>query len=128
MTADDLYGTALALLGESRERAKGYDDKLLPLVNLSLLQLYPAEQALRRARALPLLSAPVQVQAREQPIDGQPDLLAACLPYGLAAALVLDDDAARANYFGSMADSALQAYTPADFVPIADWTGGMGDG
>ena len=108
MTADDIYGAALALMAESREKAKGYADKVVPLVNLLLVTAYPAEQALRRARGHPALSGFTQIGTEGEEIGYQPDLLAECFPYGLAGMLILDDDTGKANYFNSMFDAALQ--------------------
>ncbi len=122
MTADDIYGAALALMAESREKAKGYADKVVPLVNLLLVTAYPAEQALRRARGHPALSGFTQIGTEGEEIGYQPDLLAECFPYGLAGMLILDDDTGKANYFNSMFDAALQKYSPTDFEPIADVT------
>ena len=107
MTADDIYGAALALMAESRDKAKGYQDKVVPLTNLLLATAYPAEQALRREEL------PYQV-----------DLLTECFPYGLAGMLILDDDTGKANFFNAMFDTALAKYSPADFEEVVDWYGG----
>ncbi|WP_059005251.1 hypothetical protein [Bittarella massiliensis (ex Durand et al. 2017)] len=126
MTADDLYGAALALMAESRDRAKGYRDKLVPLVNLLLAGAYPAEQALRRARGHPPLAALPRITTEGEELPYREELLAGALPYGLAGMLVMDDDPGKANYFNAVYDAALAALSPADFVPVADCYGGDG--
>ena len=124
MTADDLYGAALALMAESRDRAKGYRDKLVPLVNLLLAGADPAEQALRRARGHPPLAALPRITTDGEELPYQVDLLTECFPYGLAGMLILDDDTGKANFFNAMFDTALAKYSPADFEEIVDWYGG----
>ena len=126
MTADDLYGAALALMAESRDRAKGYRDKLVPLVNLLLAGAYPAEQALRRARGHPPLAALPRIATEGEELPYREELLAGARPYGLAGMLVMDDDPGKANYFNAVYDAALAALSPADFVPVADCYGGDG--
>ena len=124
MTADDLYGAALALMAESRDRAKGYRDKLVPLVNLLLAGAYPAEQALRRARGHPPLAALPRIATEGEELPYREELLAGALPYGLAGMRVMDDDPGKANFFNAMFDTALAKYSPADFEEIVDWYGG----
>ena len=123
MSADDLYGLALALLGETRDKAKGYADKLVPLTNLLLAAAAPAEGALRRARGLPPLDGVPAVATAGEALPCQPDLQAGCLPYGLAGMLILDDDPGRANYLNALFDGALARLCPADWVPVADCYG-----
>ena len=126
MTADDIYGAALALMAESRDKAKGYQDKVVPLTNLLLATAYPAEQALRRARGHPPLAALPRIATEGEELPYREELLAGALPYGLAGMLVMDDDPGKANYFNAVYDAALAALSPADFVPVADCYGGDG--
>ena len=126
MTADDLYGAALALMAESRDRAKGYRDKLVHLVNLLLAGAYPAEQTLRRATGHPPLADLPRITTEGEELPYREELRAGALPYGLAGMLVMDDDPGKANYFNAVHDAALAALSPADFVPVADCYGGDG--
>ena len=120
MTADDIYGAALALMAESRDKAKGYQDKVIPLTNLLLATAYPAEQALRRARGHPPLAALPKVETEGEELPYQVDLLTECFPYGLAGMLILDDDTGKANFFNAMFDTALAKYSPADFEEVVE--------
>lgn len=95
----DVYNTALALMAENPQDATDYEEQVVPLVNLMLWELHDINNILREWAGLKPLGSPQTVKTMDDILYLEAELTIGTLPYGLAAKLILDDDANKAAYF-----------------------------
>lgn len=120
IAASEIFAWALALLGETPQKSRGYEQLAVPVLNQLLMRCFQTENALRRARGQVSLKRPAAVQSLEEPVDYDIRLCREILPQGLAAYLILEDDPQRAAFFDWRFQSALEQCAPAQFVPMED--------
>lgn len=120
ITASDIFAWALALLGETPQKSRGYEQLAAPVLNQLLMRCFQTENALRRARGQIPLECPAAVQELGEPVDYDTRLCREILPLGLAALLILEDDPQRAAFFDWRFQNSLEQCAPAQFVPMED--------
>lgn len=121
ITASEIFAWALALLGESPQKSRGYEPLAVPVLNQLLMRCFQTENALRRARGQASLESPAAVRSLEEPVDYDVRLCREVLPLGLAAYLILEDDPQRAAFFDWRFQRSLEQCAPAQFVPMEDY-------
>lgn len=120
MTCDEIYTLALALLGVERAAAPDYTARVPALINTLLGQCLPADNRMRLGQEQPLREAIPRVHALGDTIDLNEALCLLVLPYGLAALLVLDEDAARAGFFHNTFLETLELFRRSGAMAILD--------
>lgn len=116
-TVQEVYDAALAIMHEGDD--KNYTARVVPLVNTLIGQCWQMSAEYdtgRRDMWTPVTSKADEIIGIDQ------NIALSVMPYGLAALLYLDEDAARANswwqiYQETLADSRRN---PALFEPIID--------
>lgn len=114
MTANEIYLTALGLLGESSNSAGDYDEEVVvQKLNVMLPEVFPYNENLRQMAGLAPLSSCPMLQSLADDIPFETNIVRMALPYGLASKLAYDDDeAGKASYFNGMMATILQGMTP----------------
>ena len=101
MSGSDIYNAALALTGEPPSSQGDYETAVVVgLLNILLSAVFPYNQTLRESRGTaPLAGAPTLEKLADSP-GYEPEMERECLPYGLAAHLMLsDDETGKAQFF-----------------------------
>lgn len=119
ISADDIYKAALAIMNET-DTDNSYKSRTIPLINMLLSQCYQYSEfydsKAGRANWSPIDYLTDTIQAFDQ------TLLLGVIPFGLAAALYLDEDPLRANSWQQMYEEGLinARRVPHGFEPIDD--------
>lgn len=118
ISADKVYKSALAIMNETDDDLS-YKARAVPIINALLSQCYQYSEAYDG-----------DPRSNWQPIDEPTDIitgfdqtiLLGVIPYGLAAALYLDEDPIRANSWQQQYEEGLlnARRIPHGFEPIAD--------
>lgn len=118
ISADKIYTAALAIMNET-DADESYRDRAVPIINALLSQCFQYSEAYSGGD-----------RSGWQPIDSTADLitgfdqtiLLGVMPYGLAAALYIDEDPARANSWQQQYEEGLRnaRRVPHGFEPIKD--------
>ena len=120
MTGTECYLAALNLLGETADSGSYYEPFALPALNQLLAGSLREINAERAFCAQPVFDAPPRLGALAEDIPAGDWLARECLPYGLAALLVADDDKDKFNWAGSEYANRLLAHCPAQFTAVRE--------
>ena len=101
--ANEIYTSALAIMNE-RDADNSYEDRCVPLINALMSQCYQYTEDYRSGS-----------RSGWTPIDGLDDdivgfdqtVVLGVMPYGLAAALYIDEDPVRANSWQQQYEEGL---------------------
>lgn len=110
MTGSDIYNAALALTGEPPTSQGDYETSVVVgLLNILLSEVFPYNQILRESRGEEQMKeAPTLSRLTDSP-GYEPEMERECLPYGLAAHLMLsDDETGKAQFFNQKYEYARE--------------------
>lgn len=99
MTVRDVYESALSLLGEFPEQESDEEKKALSLLNTLLADCFDVNNTLRVYGEKEILRDIPYKEGLEDTLEYEESLCRDALPYGLAALIILEDDANRAGFF-----------------------------
>ena len=121
MTGKEVYKNALALLFEDEAAAGDYNTYALPLLNMLLPELLGVNNQLRVLRGKEALDTAPVLKTLDAPLEYEPELCRAALPFGLASRLVYDDnDLQKVAYFNSAYVNAVNALSQTRPEPVKD--------
>ena len=122
MTGNDIYNSALALLGEPESAQGDFDaEVVLRLINTALPLAFPYNNQLRVYRGKEELSSIPTVMALGETIDYEPEFMRNVLPYRLASDLAYaDDEVGKAEYYNQMFQSTMEDFTFPVVHPVID--------
>lgn len=127
MTAATLLDNALALLLTTSSQTPEYTDSALPLINMLLAEVTPANDMLRAQKGLAPSGVPLLADNMEAPLACEEELARAALPYGLCAKLLMDDDdMAKVAWFQNQFVQAAWDSAGVVAAPVADCYPGGG--
>lgn len=119
-SVEDLYDAALALLSEDKQRVKDYPKFKIALTNQIIAECFDINNTLRSLDGLKPFSKedlPYMTSANDIiPYDLR--LLRECMPYGLAALLVIDDDKEKCSVFSAQFEMLKSKFSKAQFSDI----------
>lgn len=119
ISAEDIYKSALAIMNET-DSDSSYKGRAVSIINMLLSQCYQYSEfydnKASRANWTPVSYLTDTIQMFDQ------SLLLGVIPYGLAAALYLDEDPLRANSWQQLYEEGLlnARRIPHGFEPIED--------
>lgn len=114
MTGNEIYYTALALLGDPSASAGNYEEEVVrQKINVLLPEVFLYNENYRaHAGKEPLKVCPT-IAALSDEIPFEDMICRLALPYGLASALAYDDNEEdKSSYFNNKMASVLQTMTP----------------
>lgn len=120
MTGTECYQAALSLLAETEDTAGYYERFALPGINQLLANSRRELSALRQAQGETAPLGVLRIEALTETLPMPDDMARECLPYGLAALLVCDDDKQKFNWCAAEYADRLRAYCPASLLPIEE--------
>ena len=120
MTGTECYRAALNLLSETRDTGAYYEQFALGALNQLLVNSLREINAVRLSHGEDALTIPPHMTALDKDIPADEHLAAECLPYGLAALLVADDDKAKFNWAASEYAERLLRHCPAQLSAIQE--------
>ena len=121
-TVDNLYDSSLALLSEDRQRVKDYPKFNIALTNQIIAECFEINNTLRKNDGLKPLSKEEMpyVTDKDDVIPYDIRLIRECMPYGLAALLVIDDDKEKCAVFSNQFELLKNKYSKACFEDITN--------
>jgi len=121
-TVENLYESALALLGEEKQRVKDYPKFKIALTNQVLAECFDTNNTLRKIEGLDAIpkSEMPYVQNETDIIPYDIRLIRECMPYGLAALLVMDDDKEKCAVFSNQFELLKSKFSKASFEDITN--------
>ncbi len=121
-TVEDVYDSALALLSEEKQRVKDYPKFNVALTNQVIAECFETNNTLRRNDGLePLTKEEMPyVETNDDVIPYDVRLIRECMPYGLAALLVMDDDKEKCAVFSNQFELLKNKYSKAYFEDITN--------
>lgn len=121
-TVENLYEAALALLSEEKQRVKDYPKFKIALTNQIIAECFDINNTIRELDGLlPYKKEEMPYMTSETdviPYDIQ--LVRECMPYGLAALLVMDDDKEKCSVFSNQFELLKSKFSRAQFEPIVN--------
>ena len=120
MTGTECFHASLNLLNETPDSGGYYEQFALRALNQLLVNSLGEINAERVFRGEETFSAPPQLAALGDEIPAGEWLARECLPYGLAALLVADDDKAKFNWAATEYTDRLLRHCPAQFTAIRE--------
>ena len=119
-TVENLYESALALLSEEKQRVKDYPKFKIALTNQVLAECFDTNNTLRKIEGLEIIpkNEMPYVQSETDIIPYDIRLIRECMPYGLAALLVMDDDKEKCAVFSNQFELLKSKFTKAQFEDI----------
>ena len=119
-TVENLYESALALLSEEKQRVKDYPKFKIALTNQVLAECFDTNNTLRKIEGLEIIpkNEMPYVQSETDTIPYDIRLIRECMPYGLAALLVMDDDKEKCAVFSNQFELLKSKFTKAQFEDI----------
>lgn len=129
MTGNDIYNTALALLGEPSGSQSDYDTEVvIRLLNTALVLAYRYNNQLREFRGkVPMEAIPTIVSLADD-IDFEPEFVRNVLPYRLASDLAFaDEETQKAEYYNQMFQTTMLDFTTPVSGVVVDVYGGIAD-
>ena len=126
MTGSDIYNAALALTGEPPSSQGVYDTAVVVgLLNILVCEVFPYNNSLREAKGkLPMNAAPV-LNTLADSAEYEAEMERECMPYGLAAHLMLsDDETGKAQFFNQKYEYSRETLAAAVLGEIRDVYGG----
>lgn len=129
MTGNDIYNTALALLGEPSSSQGDYDTEVVVrLINTALVLSYNYNQQLREFRGREKMTEIPTVTTLADTIDYEPEFVRNVLPYRLASDLAFaDEETQKAEYYNQMFQTTMLDFTTPISGPVVDVYGGYAD-
>lgn len=122
-TVENLYEAALALLSEEKQRVKDYPKFKVALTNQIIAECFDINNTIRELNGLaPFSKDDMPYMTSETdiiPYDIQ--LVRECMPYGLAALLVMDDDKEKCSVFSNQFELLKSKFSRAQFEPIVNY-------
>jgi len=126
MTGKEVYLAALALLFETEETAGDAEDHAPSLINALLGDLFSINNMLREEAGKERLLEIPALSSLTEDVPYEDKLVRGCMPYGLAARIVYDDDdMAKVDYFTQLYAAAANAFSRARSRRIKDVYGGV---
>ena len=122
MTGSEIYNAALALTGEPPTSQGDYDNAVvLGLLNIIICEVFPYNNIRRESAGLePLKEIPVTAALEDSP-GYETALERECIPYGLAAHLMLsDDETGKAQFFNQKYEYSREALASAVLGEVKD--------
>lgn len=122
MTGSDIYNAALALTGEPPTSQGDYDTAVvIGLLNIIICEVFPYNNIRRESAGLePLEEIPVLAALEDAP-GYETALEWECMPYGLAAHLMLsDDETGKAQFFNQKYEYSREALASAVLGEVKD--------
>ena len=121
-TVENLYDAALALLSEDKQRVKDYPKFKIALTNQIIAECFEINNILRKIDGLEEFSKEniPYMEAETDVIPYDIGLLRECMPYGLAALLVMDDDKEKCSVFSSQFELLKNKYSKTTFQDITN--------
>lgn len=119
-TVEDLYESALALLSEEKQRVKDYPKFKIALTNQVVAECFDTNNTLRKSdglEAIPKNEMPY-MQDDNDVIPYDTRLIRECMPYGLAALLVMDDDKEKCAVFSNQFELLKSKFSKAQYNDI----------
>lgn len=101
--ANEIYTSALAIMNE-RDADNSYKERCVPLINTLMSQCYQYTEDYKsgpRSGWVPIADLDDAIMGFDQTV------VLGVMPYGLAAALYIDEDPARANLWQQQYEEAL---------------------
>lgn len=121
MTGQDLIILAISLFGETKDSVSEYTSNAVSYINILLSEAFNVNNSIRKSKKLDVLSSAPVIASIADSITYENELLYQCLPYGLAAKYILEDnDYAKYNAFTQMYTQALNSCQKAEQTPIVD--------
>ena len=120
MTGNECFYAALNLLSETPDTGVYYEQFALGALNQLLAGNLREINAVRSAHGENALTAPPRITTLSEQIPADECLAAECLPYGLAALLVADDDKAKFNWAAAEYAERLLRHCPAQLSAIQE--------
>lgn len=102
MTAKKILACSLALLGIPEGDAGFLKTSALTAITAASCELFAVNNAMRTERGKQPLEQAVQVSSLEDEVDYELNVIYGAMIYGVAAALVAEDDLQRAVYFRNL--------------------------
>ncbi len=129
MTGNDIYNTALALLGEPSSSQGDYDTEVVVrLLNTALVLSFSYNQQLREFRGREKMPEIPTVATLADEIDYEPEFVRNVLPYRLASDLAFaDEETQKAEYYNQMFQATMSDFTTPIAGPVLDVYGGISD-
>lgn len=119
-TVENLYESALALLSEEKQRVKDYPKFKIALTNQVLAECFDTNNVLRETDGLAVIPKNEMPYVHNDtdiiPYDIR--LIRECMPYGLAALLVMDDDKEKCAVFSNQFELLKSKFSKAQFEDI----------
>lgn len=123
MTGQEIYNTALQLMGETTD--KYYEQSALACINAILSETFEIENNIRRANGTELLDEPTAITSLRDEVIYSKTLLRAAIPYGVACRLSLSDgDMSRTAWLQNLYNDAAQSCRKVIVTAIEDVYGG----
>ncbi len=120
MTGFECYQAALNLLGETLDTGAYYEQFALRALNQLLANSLREINAVRTAQHEDALAVPPRLSTLDEDIPADESLAVECLPYGLAALLVADDDKTKFNWAASEYAERLLCHCPAQLTAVQE--------
>ena len=121
-SVEDLYDASLALLSEEKQRVKDYPKFKIALTNQVIAECFDANNAIRETEGLEAIPKNEMPYMQEEtdiiPYDIR--LIRECMPYGLAALLVMDDDKEKCAVFSNQFELLKSKFSKAQFEDITN--------
>ena len=129
MTGNDIFNTALALLGEPSSSQSDYDSEVvIRLLNTALVLAYRYNQQLREYRGREKMAEIPAISSLADGIDYEEEFVRNVLPYRLASDLAFaDEETQKAEYYNQMFQTTMLDFTTPIAGPVADVYGGAAD-
>ena len=120
MTGNECLASALALMYCNEEDSGEYAGMALPVLNLLIAETFAINNSLREAAGLdPLVSIP-SINSLNDEIPCQERILRIVLPYGLAGALMGEDDAALSTQYKNKYEYERVVSCRAGYADVTD--------
>lgn len=124
MTADDLFTSAIALVGGSTSDKVDYTDAFIPVLNIILAETFDVNNSIRVYKELAELTTIPTVTATTDTMTYEDEILRRVIPYGIAGTLYQEDNASLAAQYMNKYDYARMNAYKAAYVEITDYYAG----
>lgn len=120
MTAQEIYETALNLLGEFPEQDSENIKMALNLLNVLIADCFDINNTLRSYDGKEKLREIPVRNSMDESMEYEYILCRDALPYGLAALIILEDDTNRAGFFDFRYQQKKMQYSKMENIEIDD--------
>ena len=117
----DIKDCVRALMQENEESIKSYDDFFIPVLNTLIFENTAIDRNLKQAKGDADDGIGIaKINTLEDNLPFEDEIALGTLPYGIAAALLVESDANRAAYFLNQYKQKQSLFTKAAIKQIKD--------